>query len=465
MLKKILILILLPFLISFAQMQMPQNIKKGSNDNYILRDTTKTLGFGVDTEEYGFKQENGEMKVRHRTGEWYAIPDSGRSVNNSFYSVDLNGADEYAYRAYAASDSFLNMNGYERFQNTNSRDFESTVGSWVNKGNHSIDTNTANKIYGVKSGQIISTGAGDSLANFVGIVASTTGYHGVTANNKYTFEFWHKSLFANAGDSVIVYHGGLRKAYACSTVAQKGVFNYTATSYTVLHDTIKIYSNVAIGDTVITDSVNLSQAYDIVLSQWIYGRLTPAGLYPSPFIMNGTKGVFDYFSNPSTTTLTAEFGDGVTTKTANIASNPSINWHLVTIVLRREDSLFTYFDGVYVARTLTSGVGRVTNPTLYLGRYPLTHYYNGLIGETRLTRFDNISSSSWTTAKPLATYNAYTLGNGFVDDITGGGKKIVVWYDWLDATSDANFLHDLSGNNYNLTGSGVTTADQSRFKR
>ena len=38
----------------------------------------------------------------------------GSIENKSFWSCDYDGSPEYVYRTYVVSDSFLNMNGYER---------------------------------------------------------------------------------------------------------------------------------------------------------------------------------------------------------------------------------------------------------------------------------------------------------------------------------------------------------------
>lgn len=128
--KNVFLALLLFTMVGFGQLQQPQLLKGTANGNVALTDSTKVLGFGVDTDDYGFKQEDGVVKVRHRGGEWYGIPDSGRAVDNSYQSVGLNGTNQYMGLTYAVSDSFLNMNGYERTllpQSTMKIGFDSTI--------------------------------------------------------------------------------------------------------------------------------------------------------------------------------------------------------------------------------------------------------------------------------------------------------------------------------------------------
>ena len=266
-------------------------------------------------------------------------------------------------------------------------------------------------------------------------------------------------LYVNAKDS------GTKTSDTLSvipTVFEKVVYNFTAVANT---DTIKFWLNQA--DTVWIDSVNISQSFDEVISVWVYPRdiTTEQSFVSDGGTAIGTVGYQLFVINGSTRFTIADQTVRINALGTALVAN---QWNFLTAV-KREDSLLLYHNGVLINKAANT-VGKLSNTSAFTigATSSFAQKVNGLIGETRITRFDNIGLSTWTSAKPLAVYNAYTLGNGFQDDITGGGKKIVVWYDWLDATSNTTLLHDLSGNGYDLnptTPGTVTTADQSRWKR
>lgn len=79
--KKILLVILFSCAL-LAQVTPPSLWKVTEDNNYGLADTTKVISLGNDGNDYGFKQENGEIKVRHRGGEWNAML---LGIDSSFY--------------------------------------------------------------------------------------------------------------------------------------------------------------------------------------------------------------------------------------------------------------------------------------------------------------------------------------------------------------------------------------------
>ncbi|OIO19432.1 MAG: hypothetical protein AUJ54_06590 [Ignavibacteria bacterium CG1_02_37_35] len=101
------ILFLLLSVVGFGQYPSPNNLPKTDRENFILQDTTKILGFGKDTDEYGFRQNNGSIEYRNRAGSWLPIY-AATSANIDtliFYAslVDTNSNPPFRMSINAAS--------------------------------------------------------------------------------------------------------------------------------------------------------------------------------------------------------------------------------------------------------------------------------------------------------------------------------------------------------------------------
>ena len=104
--KKIILFLLLS-VAGFGQFPSPNNLPKTDRGNFILQDTTKILGFGKDTDEYGFRQNNGSIEYRNRAGNWLPIY-AATSANIDtliFYAslVDTNSNPPFRMSINAAS--------------------------------------------------------------------------------------------------------------------------------------------------------------------------------------------------------------------------------------------------------------------------------------------------------------------------------------------------------------------------
>lgn len=232
-------------------------------------------------------------------------------------------------------------------------------------------------------------------------------------------------------------------------------------------DTLKIYANQA--DTVYIDSVNISQAYDYIIEGWLYSEIpTASHIFHKSVNLSSLLGrgigafvVGDYFYFDHLS-LSSNAGAEVSFNYASY-KNQFFYYH---IRVDRTDSITTFVNGNVVQNSTTGGA-KTGNPNgaynfnLTNSTYPL----KGKFGEFRWIRFNNIGNSNWSASYPLTTYNNYTRGQGFQDNLSGGDKKIVVWYDWTNNSTNGTLLMDLSGNGYNLTGNNVTTDDWIQWKR
>lgn len=243
----------------------------------------------------------------------------------------------------------------------------------------------------------------------------------------------------------------------------KLVWNFTANS-TLSVDTLKFYINQA--DTVWIDSVNISQAYDMLLEVWTYtNQATGYGVIfstSSAYSMTYQGQILGIYNSQ----IFYYPKDGFSDSTYISTSDNLSQWMYFAVVHKRtsgKDSVFCYKNGV---NTIVSALtlGKIRNGGIYLGNNS-GYFYQGYIGEVRLTRFDNIDNSNYSSSYASNTYNNYTRGQGFTDNLSGGGKKIAVWYDWSNPSSNSTLLMDLSGNGYNLIGNNVTTNNWIQWKR
>jgi hypothetical protein len=314
--------------------------------------------------------------------------------------------------------------------------------------------------------KIIATARGDSVWKNIKIASGLNTFHGIgTADigKKFTLEAFGRAK--TSGTKLLMNPlGSGTDSTELSIVAgtfTKCVYTFVAVAAC---DTIKYWLSQA--DTAYIDSVQLKQVKDFIVNGWFYSRAT-SGDRPvmwNKFVTSNTAKGYGYYINGATNILTFNISDSINTAslTATIVPN---TYSMISLSYNQTGSCSLYVNGVYASSAVVSGIGSFGNRPYNFGWDNSTGRFNGMIGEHQIIQFDDLAASNWLATTPASIYSAYTLGNGFTNTYSGGTPKSVIWFDWLDATTDATFLHDLSGNNYNLTGSGVTTADQVRFKR
>lgn len=129
-----------------------------------------------------------------------------------------------------------------------------------------------------------------------------------------------------------------------------------------------------------------------------------------------------------------------TSATFVASTNAMINqWHLYAIV-RDGTSVKFYQDGVQVQTDKTLGSNNAVTVTQIATRKG-QFFFKGLLGELQ------ILTGSLTPSEVADISSTYSTAT------------IQMWYKWQGNT-DADMLKDYSGNNRNLTGNNVTTADQ-----
>jgi hypothetical protein len=339
------------------------------------------------------------------------------------YATVLNGTSQYWSKA---SPSTVDLSGSEQITNANNTGFETNLGDWTNKGNHSAVRSTVDKRTGTASMRITSSGAGDTTANYMYLPASALGT--ITSGNKYTVELWARSATATSTVTVNLGTQSTTSGTISTTVGSftKVVFNFTANGG---EDTLKIYGNKAI-DSLYIDDVSLKQGFDVLVLFYLNTTSTTnlatyllIGNASNAYGMRLATGGFMTFLIYDATT------------TASHASTTAINdgrYNLLAMTINRSGTIQGYVNGVAngTAASVT-GVGALSSLTpLGIGaRVSNTdRYAQGNYGYVQVVRFNSIPSdianiikTIYATKKPLSNYN---------------GGTIAAWYEWKSSGTD-----------------------------
>jgi len=231
----------------------------------------------------------------------------------------------------------------------------------------------------------------------------------------------------------------------------KFVWNFQATVNEV-NQPIKIYANQA--DDIYIDDVSLTKRFDRAKNVWFKTSTTGTkkqiiGRFAS------SKGIELYVSTANK--LEARIGDGTTIVTVTgSATVTDGNYHLAGLFINSTGNARLYLDGVAdgSAQSLAS-VGSIIHTTALGVGFNSADYFNGQLGEGNIHRLTDITLSNFVNLQlPMNRL-------GITNTLTGGTPEKVAHYKFR-GSSDTQMLRDYSGNGNNLTGSNVTTADQTK---
>lgn len=241
-------------------------------------------------------------------------------------------------------------------------------------------------------------------------------------------------------------------------------WNFQATDSEVGQE-FKLYANQA--DVIYLDDVSLTQAYDGLLSMYLYNASLSSGGFANmyPFsIRSGASSTnyrFNLGVNKASRTIFSQFADDNTyVSAASVATITDGAWVKIDVVVNRTGTVTLYMNGLQtgtpqditilgkLASDVPITIGALTTPTAC---------WNGQIGETAIYRFDDITKSNFSAS--------YAYNYGIPKAWTGGGAQTVFWVRWRGNTSSSAF-QDWSGNGNNLTGTNTSVSDviQSTYK-
>ena len=414
------------------------------------------------------------VRMKRNTNGSTSFEIKGGSFGSDYVSVNVSGGggtNPYTDNTYTYSNYFLlsfgvgdrisnivctygegslDLNSYEMIKHSFNRGFEATTSlTWAGNGNHSVAQSSTDKKTGTYSLAITSSAAGDATTNYASL--ASTYFNSIEAGKKYTLEAWARATNANAKLTFSI--GGQSKQSATiSTVSgtfTKLVWNFQATANEV-GVPIKIYANQA--DVVYLDDVSLSQKYDALASVWV----KPSSITSSAKSIIYNNAQFSFSTRSSYNGFYNRYSDGTntvdlypTSDYTSMLTNGS--WHLINLKIDGTGtSNELYIDGVLVkGATSIATLGKMQATSLSIGNG--SAFYAGNIGEVQITRFDDIA---------LSNVNANTLLSAYKNGLprTWLNGQVMAGYKFKGST-DSVYLRDYSGNNNNLTGTNVTTAD------
>lgn len=284
---------------------------------------------------------------------------------------------------------------------------------------------------------------------------TTTAYAGVHGNSAFAGTIDNVSVRKITRPSLTAVIGGQNKTVSSISCVPgtftKFVWNFQATANEV-NQPIKIYANQA--DDIYIDDVSLTKRFDRAKNVWFKTSTTGTkkqiiGRFAS------SKGIELYVSTANK--LEARIGDGRTIVTVTgSATVTDGNLHLAGLFINSTGNAQLYLDGVAdgSAQSLAS-VGSIIHTTALGVGFNSADYFNGQLGEGNLYRLTDITLSNFVNLQsPMKRL-------GITNTLTGGTPEKVAHYKFR-GSSGAQMLQDYSGNGNNLTGTNVTTADQTK---
>ena len=371
------------------------------------------------------------------------IVTNARTIPRFMYGVDLDGSTEYISNASPVN---LDLNGANTITSLGRNStFEDNATDWATNGTHVVSVDGTSKLTGTYSGKIAASGVGDSTTNFASL--ATDKYTTIVSGTKYTLQIQVRAVLADTDVTLVI--GGKAKVFtAVDQTSEILVYNFEATSAEVGQKIIVYFSQA---DDVFIDEVDLSEAYDITWNVWtkrsdstnavpIFSTNTPTQPYYALHHIN-EKLRFE-FDNASTAPSYKNLN--------GVADVSDDNWHLITIILNRTDSIKAYVDGVFEGGSVISNYGVFRyNQQFWIGRFWGGYGNSQYIGETKI---DIATNADYTAAQILTAFKRGQSGKHFLE--TGNE---VAWYKFK-GNDNTTFLKDETGNN-DLTGTGVTQSD------
>ena len=123
-------------------------------------------------------------------------------------------------------------------------DWGETVNHWTDLGNHTLSAEDAIFYKPDWSGKVVSTGAGDSTANYVSLA---TGFSELRADTTYTLTgyFFKDEDVTAIGDSVTMKFGEFDTTFALTSLWKERAITFTASAWTYANAKIQIWANKA----------------------------------------------------------------------------------------------------------------------------------------------------------------------------------------------------------------------------
>lgn len=366
------------------------------------------------------------------------------------FGVNHNGSTQYAFNSSPVN---CNLNGAEMITNSNDRDFEVNVGTWVGNGTHTIARSTLQAHSGSASGLITATGVGDATTNFVDFPA--TSYSTIVAGQKFTKEFWARSLVAGTKVTFRIGTKSVQSAALSTSAWTKTVLNFLATASEV-GQPLQAYLSAI--DGVYIDDISLTQAYDVMLLS-IVKASTDIATGRSVICVEDAPITSFYNVAIAQTTgcLRSNIKDG-TTLCDGASTAPAFNdnrYHCIAVTFQRDGNTTRYLDGRLTTSPTTdiSAVGKVAGLTLGLvGWNGVIAYWSGNVCPSQIIRFPALPSN---IAQKIYEISTRWKRNGLPSSHAGG--QLVFHHDprvpW----------RDLSGNGNNLTPVGSPQIIKARF--
>lgn len=353
----------------------------------------------------------------------------------------FNGTNQYWTDANPTN---IGLNSAEFISNTNTSNFETNIGGWsVIGAGCTIVRSTVDFHAGVASGLVTFTTNGNVSSNFV--LIPQAGYSALTIGNKYTLEFWAKSI--SGSTTLTIYNGITTTNFTITTSWAKYVLNYVSTDGGT--SSLRFYFNGATGSLYI-DDVSFTQAFDAIIMAAVKKTVDQGSISNILNCGNASS------ASPAWTLLSRDdnatnntslfIHDGTTQK--SVSSNTTMNdglWHLVVGVIDRTGNISLYQDGVSVATPISiTAVGKLNNTGSYvIGAVNAgsSQWFQGLIGTNQYIKL--LLPADGGVKIITDAFNSFRNKRPFMNNYSNG--TVVASYDWKIRG------RDISGNGNDLT--------------